>query len=105
MRAAVTRALAAATGVTPRTGGDVRLTMLPPSSVRLHELRFDDGERPGLSAGAVQAPVQLLPLLVGSIEIGSITFVGPHLAIEVRGDRAFVLGLPLKPPAEEAELA
>jgi AsmA protein len=104
IRAAVTRALAAATGVTPRIVGDVRLVMLPRPSVRLDELRLDDGGRTGFSAGAVQATVQLLPLLVGSIEIGSITFERPHLAIEVRGDRAFVLGLPLKPPAEKAEL-
>ena len=101
MRAAVTRALAAATGVTPRTAGDVRLTMLPRPTVRLDELRFDDGGRPDLSAGSVQATVQLLPLFVGSIEIGSITFERPHLAIEVRGDHAFVLGLPLKPPGAE----
>lgn len=104
MRAAMTRALAAATGVTPRIAGDVRLVMLPRPTVRLDELRLDDGGRTGFSAGSVQATVQLLPLLVGSIEIGSITFERPHLAIEVRGDRAFVLGLPLKPPGEGAEL-
>jgi AsmA protein len=104
MRAAMTRALAAATGVTPRIAGDVRLVMLPRPIVRLDELRLDDGGRPGFSAGAVHATVRLLPLLVGAIEIGSITFERPHLAIEVHGDRAFVLGLPLKPPAERAEL-
>lgn len=104
IRAAVTRALSASTGVTPRIAGDVRLVMLPRPTVRLDELRLDDGERPGFSAGSVQATVQLLPLLVGQIEIGSITFERPHLAIEVRGDRVLVLGLPLKPPAERAEL-
>ncbi len=104
IRAAVTRALSASTGVTPRITGDVRLVMLPRPTVRLDELRLDDGERPGFSAGSVQATVQLLPLLVGQIEIGSITFERPHLAIEVRGDRVLVLGLPLKPPAERAEL-
>ncbi len=104
IRAAVTRALMAATGVTPRISGDVRLVMLPRPTVRLDELRLDDGGRAGFSAGSVQATVQLLPLLVGAIEIGSITFERPHIAIEVRGDRAFVLGLPLKPPGERAEL-
>lgn len=104
IRAAVTRALSAATGVAPRITGDVRLVMLPRPTVRLNALTFDDGGRAGFSAGSVQATVQLLPLLVGSIEIGSITFERPRLAIEVRDDRAFVLGLPLKPPGERAEL-
>ena len=104
IRDAVTRALLAATGVAPRITGDVRLVMLPRPTVRLDALTFDDGGRAGFSAGSVQATVQLLPLLAGSIEIGSITFERPRLAIEVRDDRAFVLGLPLKPPGERAEL-
>jgi AsmA protein len=101
IRAAVTRALVATTGVTPHLGNEVRLVMLPRPTVRLDELSLDEGARPGFSAGSMQATVRLLPLLAGTIEIGSITFEHPRLAIEIRGDRAFVRGLPLSPPSEK----
>jgi AsmA protein len=104
IRAAVTRAFVAATGVTPRLDGEARLVMLPRPAVRLQDVGLD-GALPGFSAGSVYATVRLLPLLAGTVEIGSITFERPRLAIGIHADRAFVLGLPLRAPRDkETEL-
>jgi AsmA protein len=93
--AAVARALTEATGVEPRIAGPARLSLLPRPSIRLDSVRLDDGERAGVTAGALVATVRLAPLLSGVIEIGSITLERPRLALEVRADGVRVVGLPL----------
>jgi AsmA protein len=100
-RAAVMRSLQSATGITPRIGSLARLSMLPRPAIRLNDVRLDDGERTGFSAGSLHATVRFLPLLAGKVEIGSFTFEHPRLAIELHGDRASVIGLPLRPPTRE----
>lgn len=111
IRAAVTRSLAAATGVTPRIDGAVQFTILPRPAVRFDNVRFDnarsDGDRdtPGLSAGSLRATVRLLPLLFGDVEIASLNFDRPHIHVEVAADGTQLRGLPLRAPPTGGEAA
>lgn len=99
VRAAVTRSLQRATGVEPRISGEVRLTLLPRPAIRLEQVRLDDGERAGITAGSLVATIRLLPLFYGSIEIAAITFERPRLALEIGTNGIRIAGLPLYPQA------
>jgi AsmA protein len=103
IRAAVTRSLVAATGVEPQIAGEARLAMLPRPAIRLNDVRLGDGRRPGFSAGTLQATVRILPLLLGRVEVASLTFERPRLSIEIGGDGAAIVGLPLRSPANSTE--
>lgn len=101
VRAAVTRSLVAATGVEPKIDGEVRLALLPQPMIRLEDVRLDDGTRPGLTAGSLRATVRLLPLLVGQVDIATLTFEHPRLVIEIGADGALIAGLPLRRPGSD----
>ncbi|MEX2128328.1 MAG: AsmA family protein [Xanthobacteraceae bacterium] len=96
-RNAAVRALRDATGVEPRIEGPVRLTLLPRPAVRIENVRLEDGKRPAFTAAALRATVQILPLLSGHVQIASLTFEQPRLSVEVAGDGAFLIGIPLRP--------
>ena len=105
VRAAVTRSLQRATGVEPRISGSAKLAFLPRPAIRLENVRLDDGERSGITTGTLVATVRLLPLLSGNIEIASIIFERPHLALEISSEGIRVAGLPLNAPAPPEQRA
>ncbi len=105
VRAEVTRSLQRATGMQPRISGSARLTLLPRPAIRLEDVRLDDGARTGISTGTIIATVRLLPLLSGNIEIASITFERPHLALEIGSEGMRITGLPLDAPAPPEQRA
>ena len=105
VRAEVTRSLQRATGMEPRISGSAKLTFLPRPAIRLEDVRLDDGERSGISTGTLVATVRLLPLLSGNIEIASIIFERPHLALEIGSEGMRIAGLPLHAPAPPEQRA
>ncbi len=105
VRAEVTRSLQRATGMQPRISGSARLTFLPRPAIHLEDVRLDDGERSGITTGTIVATVRLLPLLSGNIEIASIIFERPHLALEIGSEGMRIAGLPLHAPAPPEQRA
>lgn len=108
-RRAAIEELRNATGVEPQINGNVRLVLLPTPAVRIEDIRLDDGVRPAFTAEALQATVRLLPLLVGDVEVASLTFDRAHLTVDVGGNGAVQIGLPLrqrsaKETAEQPEI-
>jgi AsmA protein len=97
IRAAVTRALNAVTDAAPRIGA-THFSVLPRPGLRFEDVRF--GER--LSAGSLRASIKLLPLLLGEVEVSSLTFEDARLDIEFGPDGARLLGLPLRAPGPDA---
>jgi AsmA protein len=98
-----------ATGVEPQIDGNVRLVLLPSPAVRIEQIRLDDGIRPAFTAEALQATVRLLPLLVGGVEVASLTFDRAHLTVDIGANGAVQVGLPLrqrsaKETAEQPEI-
>lgn len=98
-RLAAIRALRNATGIEPQIDGPVSLTLLPRPAVRLENVRLDDGVRPVFTAAALRATAQLLPLLSGKVQIASLLFEQPRLAVEVARDGTLRVGMPLRPHA------
>jgi AsmA protein len=96
-RSAVVAVLRNATGVEPQVAGPVSLTLLPRPAVRIERVRLDDGRRPAFSADALQASVEVFPLLSGDVRIGSLTFEEPLLSVEIGNDGDLVVGMPLRP--------
>jgi AsmA protein len=98
-RLAAVAALRNATGVEPRIDGPVSLTLLPRPALRLEAIRLDDGKRPAFTAAALQANVEIMPLLSGEVRVGSLVFEQPLLTVEVGEDGAMRVGMPLRPRA------
>lgn len=99
VRSAVSRSLIAATGIVPRIEGGAQLSVFPRPTIRLESVKLDHGASPGFSAGSVLATVRLLPLLVGDVQVASLTFERPHFSIESRESGFVILGLPLRAPS------
>jgi AsmA protein len=95
-RLAAMRALRSATGIEPQIAGSVTLSFLPVPSVRIEEVRLDDGKRPAFVSDTLRATVQLLPLFLGRVEIASLTFERPHLTVDITDSGAVVVGIPLR---------
>ena len=95
-RIAAVAALRNATGVEPHVEGPVSLTLLPRPALRLETIRLDDGKRPAFTAAALQANVEVMPLLSGEVRIGSLIFERPLLTIDVGDDGAMLAGLPVR---------
>jgi AsmA protein len=95
-RLAAIAALRNATGVDPRIDGPVSLTLLPRPALRLEAIRLDDGKRPAFTAAALQANVEVMPLLSGEVRVGSLVFERPLLTVEVGDDGAMLVGMPLR---------
>ncbi|HEX5778819.1 MAG TPA: AsmA family protein [Xanthobacteraceae bacterium] len=102
-RLAVIRAVHGATGVEPQIAGAVHLSLLPTPAVQLEEVRLADGTRPPFAASAIQASVRLLPLLIGRVEIASVTFRHPHLLVDTAADGSMALGLPMRRSAANGQ--
>ena len=96
-RLAAVAALRNATGVEPRIDGPVSLTLLPRPALRLETIRLDDGKRPVFTAAALQANVEVMPLLSGEVRVGSLVLEQPLLTVEVGEDGAMLVGMPLRP--------
>jgi AsmA protein len=91
--------------VEPEIEGPVRLTLLPRPAVRLEGVRLNDGSRPTFVAGALQATVEILPLLSGQVMIGSLTFEQPQLSVEFGSEGDLLVGMPLQPRGAKEPLA
>jgi AsmA protein len=95
VRLAAVRALRAATGVEPTISGPVSVALLPNATVRIEDVKLENGARPAFTAGALRASVRLLPLLFGRIEISSLTFEHANVTVTVGEDGALAIGVPM----------
>lgn len=98
VRAEVARSIFAATGVSPRIEGEVKLTLLPRPAILLSDVQFEDGTTNGLTIESLQATVQFLPLLYGDVKIATLTLSRPRLIVEFSADGKLVGGLPMNSP-------
>ena len=79
-----------ATGRDLAIDGDIAVTLFPLPTVKVAGVRFANLE--GAAApdmvriGMVEASVALIPLLSGSIEVGSLAFIDPRVELEVLAD-------------------
>lgn len=104
-RLAVLHTLRATTGVEPQVQGSARLVLVPSPAIRIESIRLDDGAGPAFTAEAIQATVRLLPLIYGNVEVATLTFEAPKLAIEANPDGSVRFGIPLRADADAGALA
>jgi AsmA protein len=95
IRAEVSRAIYAVTGITPRIDGSVRLALLPRPAIQIAEIHIDDGSKTGPAVGALQASLQFWPLLFGEIKVAALTLERPRIAMEFSSDGRLIGGLPI----------
>lgn len=81
-REAVKAQIKAATGLEPTIAGSTDISIFPPDTITLNEVRLgDDGLRPALSVERLTARLRLLPLLMGRIEIANVVLTEPHISV------------------------
>lgn len=97
IRAEVSRAIYAVTGIAPRIDGSVRLALLPRPAIQIAEIHIDDGSKTGPAVGALQASLQFWPLLFGEIKVAALTLDRPRIAMEFSSDGRLIGGLPINP--------
>jgi AsmA protein len=95
VRLAAMRALRAATGVEPTVAGPISVSLLPTATVRLEDVKIENGGHPAFTAGALRASVRLVPLLYGRIEISSLTFEHANVTATISEDGALAISLPM----------
>jgi len=95
IRDAAIHSLQAATGIKPEIKG-IHFSTVPRTSILLEQVRFGSGEET-FSAGSIRATIRFLPLLIGDVEIASLTFESAHFHIEFGPNGARLVGLPPQP--------
>ena len=111
-REAVKAQIRLATGLDPVIRGPVTVSMFPPDTVELADVVLAESDRPALAADKLTAHLRLLPLLVGRIDISSISLLRPRIALafEPGGHSNWAalidaLARALKPNADRAALS
>lgn len=72
------------TGLAVTIGGETRLRLLPQPHIEIQSVKFSDrAATVRIAAPSLTAYLRILPLLVGRIEVGSVTLYHPDIAIAI----------------------
>lgn len=86
VRSEVLNRIRAATGLDPRLGGKVTVSLFPKGSVSFSDVVLGDPNRPALTAERLTARLRFFPLLVGKVEIADVSLEKPTIAIDFERD-------------------
>ncbi len=75
-----------ATGLDPKLGGKVSVSLFPKGSVTFSDVVLGDPRRPALTAERLTARLRFFPLLIGKVEIGDVSLEKPTIAIDLDRD-------------------
>lgn len=86
MRSEVLSRIRDATGLDPKLGGKVSVSLFPKGSVTFSDVVLGDPRRPALTAERLTARLRFFPLLIGKVEIGDVSLEKPTIAIDLDRD-------------------